>query len=136
MKFRSHWPSVTPSARVLVRFPLHVILTVEAASGVTSAGHGTGSIPRWLRNVSFNRGFSLRLLTAAQLVDMHPRRLLLAAPARLSHLSPQQPVMHSGFLTSGRGSPTNMLRFGILTALSVLASSVASAGISPFRLRM
>src|SRR5262249_53703976 len=31
MKFRSHWPSVTPSARVLVRFPLHVILTVEAA---------------------------------------------------------------------------------------------------------
>jgi hypothetical protein len=30
-KFRSHWPSVTPSARVLVRFPLHVILSVEAA---------------------------------------------------------------------------------------------------------
>jgi hypothetical protein len=31
MKFRSHWPSVTPSARVLVRLPLHVILIVEAA---------------------------------------------------------------------------------------------------------
>jgi hypothetical protein len=30
-KLRSHWPSVTPSARVLVRFPLHVILSVEAA---------------------------------------------------------------------------------------------------------
>jgi hypothetical protein len=30
-KFRSHWPSVTPSALVLVRFPLHVILSVEAA---------------------------------------------------------------------------------------------------------
>jgi hypothetical protein len=31
MKFKSHWPSVTPSARELVRFPLHVNLTVEAA---------------------------------------------------------------------------------------------------------
>jgi hypothetical protein len=30
-KLRSHWPSVTPSARVLVRFPLHVILSVETA---------------------------------------------------------------------------------------------------------
>ena len=49
---------------------------------------------------------------------------------------PQQPFMQAGFLTSGRGSPTNMLRFGILIALSVLASSVASAGSSPFRLRM
>src|SRR5262249_1608593 len=29
------WPSVTPSARVLVRFPLHVILSVEAASPST-----------------------------------------------------------------------------------------------------
>jgi len=31
MKFRSHWPSVTPSERVFVRFPLQVILSVEAA---------------------------------------------------------------------------------------------------------
>jgi hypothetical protein len=31
MKFKSQLPSVTPSARVLVRFPLHVILSVEAA---------------------------------------------------------------------------------------------------------
>ena len=31
MKFRSHWAIVTPSARVLVRFPVHVILRVEAA---------------------------------------------------------------------------------------------------------
>jgi hypothetical protein len=30
-KFRSHSPSVTPSALVLVRLPLHVILSVEAA---------------------------------------------------------------------------------------------------------
>ena len=40
----------------------------------------------------------------------------------------QQPLMQAGFLTSGLGSPTNMLRFGILIAASVLASSVASAG--------
>jgi hypothetical protein len=31
MKFKSQFPSVTPSALVLVRFPLHVILSVEAA---------------------------------------------------------------------------------------------------------
>jgi hypothetical protein len=31
MKLRSHWLSVTPSARVLVRYPLQVILSVEAA---------------------------------------------------------------------------------------------------------
>ena len=31
MKFGSHWAIVTPSARVLVRFPVHVILRVEAA---------------------------------------------------------------------------------------------------------
>jgi hypothetical protein len=31
MKFKSQFPSVTPSAPVLVRFPLHVILSVEAA---------------------------------------------------------------------------------------------------------
>jgi hypothetical protein len=30
-KFKSHSPSVTPSALVLVRLPLHVILSVEAA---------------------------------------------------------------------------------------------------------
>src|SRR6516162_980452 len=37
MKFRSHWPSVTPSARVLVRLPLHVILIVEAAFALAIA---------------------------------------------------------------------------------------------------
>src|SRR6516225_4532302 len=37
MKFRSHWPSVTPSARLLVRLPLHVILIVEAAFASASA---------------------------------------------------------------------------------------------------
>jgi hypothetical protein len=31
MKFKSQFPSVTPSALVLVRLPLHVILRVEAA---------------------------------------------------------------------------------------------------------
>jgi hypothetical protein len=31
MKLRSHWPSVTPSVRVLVNYPLHVTLRVEAA---------------------------------------------------------------------------------------------------------
>ncbi|MGA8696614.1 MAG: hypothetical protein WB689_22815 [Xanthobacteraceae bacterium] len=36
-KLRSHWPSVMPSARVLVRFPLHVILSVEAAFPSTIA---------------------------------------------------------------------------------------------------
>ncbi len=35
MKFKSHRPSVTPSARVLVRFPVHVILRVEAAFALT-----------------------------------------------------------------------------------------------------
>src|SRR5258705_9375295 len=45
----------------------------------------------------------------------------------------QQPDMHAGFLTSGLASPTNMLRFGILIAASVLASSVASAGSRPLR---
>jgi hypothetical protein len=35
MKLRSHWPSVTPSAGVLVRFPLHIILGVEAARAST-----------------------------------------------------------------------------------------------------
>jgi hypothetical protein len=35
MKFKSHWASVTPSARVLVRFPTHVILRVEAAFAST-----------------------------------------------------------------------------------------------------
>src|SRR3981081_633353 len=59
----------------------------------------------------------------------------LADPANLPYLSPQQPVMHAGFLTSGRGSLTNMLRFGILIALSVLASSVASAGSRLFKWR-
>jgi hypothetical protein len=36
MKLRSHWPSVTPSAGVLVRFPLHIILSVEAALASTT----------------------------------------------------------------------------------------------------
>jgi hypothetical protein len=36
MKLRSHWPSVTPSARVLVSSPVHVILRVEAAFASTS----------------------------------------------------------------------------------------------------
>jgi len=31
MKFKSQLPSITPSACVLVRFPLHVILSGEAA---------------------------------------------------------------------------------------------------------
>jgi hypothetical protein len=31
MKFKSQLPSVTPSARVLVRFPVHVSLRVEVA---------------------------------------------------------------------------------------------------------
>src|SRR5438445_8465983 len=68
--------------------------------------------------------------------DMPPRRTPIADPAILACWFPQQPVMHSGFLTSGLGSPTNMLRFGILIAASVLASSVASAGSRPLRLRM
>jgi hypothetical protein len=37
------------------------------------------------------------------------------------HVS-QQSVMHSGFSASGRESPTNIFRFGILIALSLLAS--------------
>jgi hypothetical protein len=49
---------------------------------------------------------------------------------------PQQPVMHAGFFTSGRGSPPNMFRFGILIALNFLASSVPFAENNPFRLRM
>jgi hypothetical protein len=35
MKFKSQLPRVTPSARVLVRFPLHVTLRVEAAFALT-----------------------------------------------------------------------------------------------------
>ncbi len=31
MKFKSQFPSVTPSSRVLLRLPLHVIFRVEAA---------------------------------------------------------------------------------------------------------
>jgi hypothetical protein len=31
IKLRSHWPSVMPSARVLIRLPLHVNFSVEAA---------------------------------------------------------------------------------------------------------
>jgi len=31
MKFKSHWPSLTPSSRVLVSSPVHVNLSVEAA---------------------------------------------------------------------------------------------------------
>jgi hypothetical protein len=61
-----------------------------------------------------------------------PAYLFQQTPA---YLFPQS-VMQSGFLTSGRGSPTNMPRFGILIALSVLASSVASAGSKPFILRI
>jgi hypothetical protein len=49
---------------------------------------------------------------------------------------PQQPLSHAEFLTSGRGSPTNMARLGILIALRVLASTVASGGNSPLRLRI
>jgi hypothetical protein len=48
----------------------------------------------------------------------------------------QQSIMHAGFSTSGRESPTNIFRFGILIALSVLASRVASAGNKPFRWRI
>ena len=69
-------------------------------------------------------------------LDMCPRRTLITDPTKLVFLFSQQPDMHSGFLTSGLGSPTNMLRFGILIAASVLASSVASAGSRPLRLRM
>ena len=46
-----------------------------------------------------------------------------------SHLSPPH-------FTSGRGSGTKSLRLGILIAASVLASSVASAGTRPLRLRI
>lgn len=49
---------------------------------------------------------------------------------------PQQPFSQAGFLTSGLGSPVNLSRFGILIALSVLASRVASDGSRPFRLRI
>ena len=49
---------------------------------------------------------------------------------------PSQPIVHAGFLTSGRGSSTNIFRFGILTARRILESSVASAESSPFRLRI
>jgi hypothetical protein len=35
MKFKSQLPSVIPSVRVLVRFPVHVILRVEAAFAST-----------------------------------------------------------------------------------------------------
>jgi hypothetical protein len=137
---RSEWDPITmppigpvrnPAPNVRLPNPLKLLRTLlikvlgEAANLLDRLSRGNLPI-----HAASPRG------SKAQLVDMHARRLLLAAPARLSHLSPQQPVMHSGFLTSGRGSPTNMLRFGILTALSVLASSVASAGISPFRLRM
>jgi hypothetical protein len=56
----------------------------------------------------------------------------LAKPVRAFHVS-QQSVMHAGLVTSGRESPTNMLRFGILIALRLLASRVAAAGSKPFR---
>jgi len=52
-----------------------------------------------------------------------------------SYIPPQR-VMHSGFFTSGLASPTNLLRFGILIAESVFASSVESAGNRPLRLRI
>jgi hypothetical protein len=48
------------------------------------------------------------------------------------HVS-QQSVMHAGLVTSGRESPTNMFRFGILIALRPLASRIVSAGSKPFR---
>src|SRR4029077_4866578 len=66
-------------------------------------------------------------------MDLRPHAVSGSGESLL--LVPQQSVMHAGFFTSGRGSAVNMLRFGILIAASVLASSVPSAGNNPFRLR-
>ena len=67
-------------------------------------------------------------------------------PARHEPGDPTQPgngqagvaldISSSAHLTSGRGSGTKSSRFGILIAASVFASSTASAGTRPFRLRM
>jgi|ERR1700733_16152438 hypothetical protein len=46
---------------------------------------------------------------------------LLEKRASRFYVLPQQPFMHAGFSTSGRESPTNIFRFGILIALSVSA---------------
>jgi hypothetical protein len=70
------------------------------------------------------------------IVGYAPAPHAISGPGESLLLVPQQPVIHAGFFTSGRESPTNMLRFGILIALSVLASSVAFGGSSPLRLRM
>src|ERR1700761_5164241 len=51
---------------------------------------------------------------------------------RISH---RQRLMHAGLFTSGRESPTNMLRFGILIAAIVFASISESAGNNPFKWR-
>jgi hypothetical protein len=77
------------------------------------------------------------------MLKIYERALVIACPILLAltrhcgiwpnDVRRQQPDMHAEFLTSGLGSPTNMLRFGILIAASVLASSVASAGSRPLR---
>ena len=52
MKLRSHSPSVTPSVGVLVRFPLHVILIVEAARASTI-------VPKTSKNQRIVRCFAI-----------------------------------------------------------------------------
>jgi hypothetical protein len=47
MKFKSQSPSVTPSVRVLVRFPVHVSLRVEAA-------FASINVPRTSQRVQIN----------------------------------------------------------------------------------
>jgi hypothetical protein len=51
MKFKSHWPSVSPSAGVLVRFPLHVILSVEAACASPVAPKTSVKIQMYVKRV-------------------------------------------------------------------------------------
>jgi hypothetical protein len=49
MKFRSHLPRVTPSERVLVRLPLHVILSVEAAFASVIVPKTSAKIPAHMK---------------------------------------------------------------------------------------
>ena len=65
MKLRSHWPSVTPSAGVLVRFPLQVILSVEAALASTIMPKASEQMQRIVRRSAITRPKSPMVATEA-----------------------------------------------------------------------
>ncbi|SFU95607.1 hypothetical protein SAMN05192541_10899 [Bradyrhizobium arachidis] len=73
-------------------------------------------------------------VSSRRLIQIGPRKFPLSfGKFRAEARNLIVPIGH--FFTSGRASPTNLSRFGILMAASDLASRIASAPTSPFRLR-